>query len=341
MRNNKDNICHMIENTVENVIITNNLINNNDSIVVAVSGGPDSMCLLNVLLKLKVIFKAKYNIEYSLNVAHVNHMIRKESDLEKEYVEDFCIKNNIPFFYLKENVPTLSKEYKMSEEACGRKVRYDFFEKVRCDTNSKVIATAHNQNDNVETILLNQIRGCGISGLIGMKYRYLNIIRPLLDVKKEDILKYNDEYKLNPCIDNTNFETIYRRNKIRLELLPLLKKEYNSNINDSILRMSSILKEDEDFLNDYTNNIVEKSLIKKTNESVLFDYSNILKEHIAIKKRCIRKLLEIKMNNLDGIENIHIMDIIKLLDNNIKGKKYIIGNKFTIEIVKKNISIIY
>lgn len=341
MRNSKEDICHMIENVVENVIINNNLINNNDSIVVAVSGGPDSMCLLNVLIKLKKLFKIKYGIEYNLSVAHVNHMIREESNFEKIYVEEFCNNNEIPFFYLKENIPKLSKEYRISEEACGRKVRYDFFEKVRCDTNSNLIATAHNQNDNVETILLNQIRGCGISGLIGMKYRYLNIIRPLLDIKKEDILRYNEEYKLNPCIDNTNFETIYRRNKVRLELLPLLKKEYNSNINDNILRMSSILKEDDEFLDNYTNNIVKSSLIQKSHEKILFDYSNILKEHIAIKKRCVRKLLEIKMNNLDGIENIHIMDIIKLLDNNIKGKKYIIGNKFTIEIVKKNISSIY
>lgn len=341
MKNNKEDICHMIENSVEAIIINNKLINNNDSIVVAVSGGPDSMCLLNVLIKLKHLFKIKYNIEYSLNVAHVNHMIREESNSEKDYVENFCKKNEIPFFYLKENVPKLSKEYKMSEEACGRKIRYDFFEKVRVDTDSSAVATAHNQDDNVETILLNQIRGCGISGLIGMKYRYSKIIRPLLDIKKEDILKYNEECKLNPCIDNTNFETIYRRNKVRLELLPLLKSEYNSNITNSILRMSNILGQDEDFLNNYTNNVVEKALIENNETRLMFDYTNILKEHIAIKRRCIRKLLEIKMNNLDGIENIHIMNIIKLLDNNIKGKKYIIGNKFTIQIVKKNISIIY
>ena len=166
----ENDLCKYINNKVEETIIKNSLINNNDKIVVAVSGGPDSMCLLNVLCDLKNTFKEKYNICYELFVAHVNHMIREESEYEKEYVENFCKLKNIPFYYLKKDVKKISKELKISEEACGRMVRYDFFEEVREKTNSTIIATAHNLNDDVETILLNIIRGTGLNGLTGIDY---------------------------------------------------------------------------------------------------------------------------------------------------------------------------
>ena len=183
----ENDLCKYINNKVEETIIKNSLINNNDKIVVAVSGGPDSMCLLNVLCDLKNTFKEKYNICYELFVAHVNHMIREESEYEKEYVENFCKLKNTPFYYLKKDVKKISKELKISEEACGRMVRYDFFEEIREKTNSTIIATAHNLNDDVETILLNIIRGTGLNGLTGIDYKFKNIIRPLLDIKKSEI----------------------------------------------------------------------------------------------------------------------------------------------------------
>ncbi len=333
------NICDFITNTVEQVIINNKLINNNDKIVVAVSGGPDSMCLLSVLIELQEILKNKYNINYSLIVAHVNHMIREESEYEKDYVESFCNDKNIKFHYLKENIPELSKDLKLSEETCGRKVRYEFFEKIRKIENAQKIAVAHNEDDNVETILLNLIRGCGLKGLIGMDYKFEYLIRPLIDIEKKDILDYNVIKNLNPCFDKTNFEDTYLRNKVRLRLLPELKEKYNSNITQNIIRMKKILEQDEDFLKKYTNNIIEQSIIEN-NSVIKFRFDNIMKEHIAIQTRSIRSILEIKLRNLEGIENIHIVDILKLLKNNIVGKKYIIGNKFNIEIISKNIAVI-
>ena len=144
-----DNMVNNIINIVKNNIVENSLVKKGDKIVVAVSGGPDSMCLLDTLYRLKD------ELEFSILVAHVNHGIRIESDLEKEYVEKYCKERNIPFFYLKVDVPKLSKEKKISEETCGRMVRYDFFEKVRQENNADLIAVAHNLNDNIETILLN------------------------------------------------------------------------------------------------------------------------------------------------------------------------------------------
>ena len=323
-----------IINIVKNNIVENSLVKKGDKIVVAVSGGPDSMCLLDTLYRLKD------ELEFSILVAHVNHGIRIESDLEKEYVEKYCKERNIPFFYLKVDVPKLSKEKKMSEETCGRMVRYDFFEKVRQENNADLIAVAHNLNDNIETILLNQIRGCGLKGLIGMDFKFNNIIRPLLTIEKKDILVYNNELELHPCFDKTNEEDIYLRNKIRLQLIPYLK-ELNPNFVTNISRMRNILKEDNDFIEEYTNIVFDKVIIKIDNSKIVFDFSKFMNEHKSIQKRIIRKIIEKKKSNLDGIENIHVLDIIKLLNNNIKGKKYIIGNKFTIEIIKKNIAIIY
>lgn len=323
-----------IINIVNNNIVENSLVKKGDKIVVAVSGGPDSMCLLDTLYRLKD------ELEFSILVAHVNHGIRIESDLEKEYVEKYCKERNIPFFYLKVDVPKLSKEKKMSEETCGRMVRYDFFEKVRQENNADLIAVAHNLNDNIETILLNQIRGCGLKGLIGMDFKFNNIIRPLLTIEKKDILVYNNELELHPCFDKTNEEDIYLRNKIRLQLIPYLQ-ELNPNFVTNISRMRNILKEDNDFIEEYTNIIFDKVIIKIDNSKIVFDFSKFMNEHKSIQKRIIRKIIEKKISNLDGIENIHVLDIIKLLNNNIKGKKYIIGNKFTIEIIKKNIAIIY
>lgn len=337
----ENDLCKYINNKVEETIIKNSLINNNDKIVVAVSGGPDSMCLLNVLCDLKNTFKEKYNICYELFVAHVNHMIREESEYEKEYVENFCKLKNTPFYYLKKDVKKISKELKISEEACGRMVRYDFFEEVREKTNSTIIATAHNLNDDVETILLNIIRGTGLNGLTGIDYKFKNIIRPLLDIKKSEINKYNEILNINPCIDKTNFENVYVRNKVRNILIPELESEYNSNIVNNLVRMKKLVKNDENFLKEYTEKVLKNCLIENNINSVKFKISVIINEHESIKLRIIREIINYKIGNLDGIENIHVQDILRLLENNIKGKKYIIGNKFTVEILGKDIAIIY
>lgn len=323
-----------IINIVKNNIIENGLIKKNDKVIVAVSGGPDSMCLLDTL------FKIKDEIGFNIIVAHVNHGIRIESEDEKVYVENYCKERNIPFNYLKVNIPKLSKEKKMSEEACGREVRYNFFEEIRLKENANTIAVAHNLNDNIETILLNEIRGCGLKGLTGMDFKFNKIIRPLLTIEKKDILVYNNELELHPCFDSTNEEEIYLRNKIRLSLIPYLQ-ELNPNFVTNISRMRKILKDDNDFIEEYTNNIFNRVIVNEDDSKIVFDFSLFMNEHDSIKNRIIRKIIEKKISNLDGIENIHVLDIIKLLKNNIKGKKYIIGNKFTIEIVKKNIAIIY
>ncbi|MCX8075288.1 MAG: tRNA lysidine(34) synthetase TilS [Clostridia bacterium] len=336
-----NNMVYSIREIVLENILKNNLILNNDKIIVAVSGGPDSICLLDVLTNLKSELKEKHNINYDLFVAHVNHKIRKESDEEKIYVESVCKNHNIPFYYKEADILKISKEMKISEETCGRYVRYEFFNEILSNINASKIAVAHNMDDNVETIFLNIIRGSGIKGLIGMNFLSGNIIRPILNIQKSDILEYCELEKLDPCFDATNELDIYKRNKIRLKLIPSIKNEYNENIVQNIIRMSKIAKIDNDFMDSYSENIVKKCILNADKETITFDFSIILNEHEAVQNRVIRNIIFKNQGNLEGIEQIHVSDIQKLFTNNIKGKKYIIGNKFTIEIVKKNIAIIY
>lgn len=337
----ENNLIKSIEEKVKKVLTENKLIEDGDKIVVGVSGGPDSMCLIDLLYNLKEKIKNENNINYELVVAHVNHMIRNESFEEKEYVYNFCKKRDIPFWYKEANVPELSKKNHMSEETCGRNVRYEFFEEVRKKENASKIAVAHNLNDNVETIFLNIFRGTGLKGLTGMCYFSENLIRPLLDIEKSDILEYNILQDLKPCFDKTNEQDIYLRNKIRLNLIPCLKNEYNPNIMENIIRMKHILELDEDFLNEYTLKKVNESILENKKEYIKFNFANILNEHESIKRRYIRSIISLKNKSTQGVENVHILDILNLLSNNIRKKKYILGNKFTIEIVQKNIAKIY
>ena len=329
-KNTENNILNIVKENIDN----NKLIDKGDKIVVAVSGGPDSMCLLDIL------FKLKEELKIEIVVAHVNHGIREVSESEKDYVEAYCNEKKIPFYYKKVNIPRLSKEQKISEETCGRNVRYEFFEELRNKLNFDYIAVAHNSNDNVETIMLNIIRGCGLKGLVGIDMKFDKIIRPILTIEKKDILVYNQKAGLNPCFDETNNQDIYLRNKVRLQLIPALE-EINPNFSNGIIRMKEILREDNDFIDSYVEIKLKEVILEEDKSKIVFDFSLILKEHISVRKRLIRKIIERKISNLNGIENIYIMDILRLFENNIKGKKYMIGNKFNIEIIRKNVAIIY
>lgn len=310
----------MLEEQVINTIKKYNLISKNDKIVVAVSGGPDSISLLHILLNLR----KQYNLE--LYVAHINHMIRENAILDEEYVKDFCKKNNIECFVKRADVLNFSKENKIGTEEAGRKVRYEFFNEVLENTKSNKIAIAHNKNDNVETILLNIIRGSGTAGLIGIEAVNGIYIRPLIECSREDIEEYCEKNNLNPRIDESNFENIYNRNKIRNVMIPYIKKEFNPNIINTITRLSEILKEEEKYLENIVSKEYERILIEKTENYIELNLKEFNKLGIVIRKRLIFYTINELFGNTIGIEKIHIDDIIKLCGNNI-GNKYLTPNK--------------
>lgn len=311
----------MLEDEVLKTIQKNNMIRKNDIIVVAVSGGPDSMTLLNVLLKLRP------KLNFNIVVAHVNHMIRSVADEETAYVEEFCNKNQISCYVKKINVIKKAELEKISTEEAGRNARYEFFEEVFKITNATKIAIAHNKNDNAETVLMNIIRGTGVSGLKGIEpVRDNKYIRPLIDIDRRDIEKYCIEENLNPKFDESNKENIYTRNKIRNLLIPYLKDEFNPNIIESINRLSDIAAQENKYIERVVYDSFSEIKESETEECIILNLTKFNKLDAFIKSKIILLSVQKIFKSTKGIEKIHIEDIIKLCEKNI-GNKYLTPNK--------------
>lgn len=331
----------MLKDKVLDTIKKYNLIEDKDKIVLGISGGPDSMTMLNILYDLNK--EGKINCE--IVVAHVNHGLRENAKLDEKYVKEFCEKINVEYFVLQTNIKDIAEKEKRGLEETGRIVRYEYFDKILKETNSNKIAIAHNQNDNAETIIMNIIRGAGLSGLKGIDAQNGKYIRPLIESKREEIEDYCEKEKLNPRHDESNDENVYTRNKIRNIAIPYIKKELNPNIIDTLNRLTLIVKDDVNYLNiqteDAYNNMCleEKNIIENVynveNEAkIILDLKKFNQENKAIQKRVILHAINKLFGTTKGIEKIHIEDIVKLCNNNI-GNKYLTPNKKT-KIVIKN-----
>lgn len=310
----------MLKEEVLKTIKEYNLINEGDKIVIGVSGGPDSICLLHVLNSLK----EKMKIE--LFVAHVNHMIREVADSETEYVGETCKKLGIECFVKKVDILKLAKEEKKGTEETGRNVRYEFFNEIAEKTKSNKIATAHNSNDRAETVILNILRGSGISGLKGIEVKRDNkYIRPLIEIDREEIEKYCEENQLNPKYDESNNENIYNRNKVRNEMIPYIKKEFNQNIVKTINRLSQVATEENEYMYQVTKKEYE-NMYKIEDGIITLDLKKFNNLELVIKRRLILYTINEVLHTTNGIEKVNIDDIIKLCNNNI-GNKYIMPIK--------------
>lgn len=321
----------MLEEKVLNTIKKYELIENGNNIVIGVSGGPDSMALLNVLICLKKDKKLNFEIV----VAHINHGIRKEADEETKYVENFCREKGIECFIKKEKVEEIAKKQKIGTEEAGRKLRYGFFEEIAKKVNANKIATAHSANDNAETVLMNLIRGSGTSGLKGIEaIRDNKYIRPLIECTRKEIEEYCKINELEPKLDKSNDENIYTRNKVRNILLPLIENEFNPNIVSSLNRMSQIVKEENEYLSRQVEKIYKEVVIDEylgnkrldNKNVILLDLKKFNNQDLVIKNRLVLYTINRLLGTCQNIEMIHISDIIKLCKNNI-GNKYLVPNK--------------
>lgn len=306
----------MLKEEVLETIKDNNLINEGDKIVIGVSGGPDSICLLHLLNNLKDTLKI------TIYVAHINHSIREVADMETKYVQDFCKKIGVECFVKKEDILSLAKKQKKGTEEVGRQVRYSFFDEVLEKTNSNKIATAHNSNDRAETVILNILRGSGISGLKGIEaIRDQKYIRPLINTDRESIEKYCEENNLEPKIDETNKENIYTRNKVRNVVIPYIKKEFNQNIIKTINRLSTVATEENDYLMKITKQ--EYANISNIENGIItLDLKRFNNLELVIKRRLILYTINEAIHTTNGIEKVNLDDIVKLCSNNI-GNKYL------------------
>ena len=198
------------------------LIELGDKILVALSGGPDSVFLLHFLLK----YRKKYGIE--IGAMHVNHMIRgEEANKDEKFCRKLCLKLGVDYHTVKRNVPSFAKTNKISIEEAAREIRYKELTKIQKNFFYDKIATAHNCSDNAETVFLNLIKGTGLKGLSGIPIRRENIIRPILSISKDEILEYLKKNKVEYLIDKTNLSNIYERNFVRNEIFPQIKKYLN------------------------------------------------------------------------------------------------------------------
>ena len=241
-----------------------NLIKSGDKIVLGVSGGPDSITMLDILKDLKE------TMNFEIYVVHVNHMIRGQDAInDQKYVENYCNKNNIEFYTKAIDVQEIAKSKKIGVEEAGRIARYEAFEEILKKTNSNKIATAHNKNDKVETIIMHILRGSGVSGLKGISpIRDNKFIKPLIECSREEIEKYCEINKLNPCIDKTNFENSYTRNKIRNIVIPYIKEQFNPNIVETIERLSEVISSEDEYISEITQKEYEKLLISKQENQI-------------------------------------------------------------------------
>ena len=311
----------MLEEKVLWTIKKFNMIDENDLIVVAVSGGPDSMALLNALLNFKEMLK------FNIVVAHVNHMIRAVADEETTYVKEFCDKNNIQCFIKKIDVVKKAELEKISTEEAGRNARYEFFDEVFKINNATKIAIAHNANDNAETVIMNIIRGTGVSGLKGIEpVRDNKYIRPLIDVKRAEIEAYCEEKNLNPKYDESNNENIYTRNKVRNLLIPYLKKEFNPSIVDAINRLSDLAGQENDYIEQTVNGFFDKICEIKNDEIIVLNLKKFNLLDNFIKSKILLLSVHNLFNTTKGVEKKHIEDVIKLCEKNV-GNKYLTPNK--------------
>ena len=309
-----------------------NMIENGDKIVLAVSGGPDSICMLDILNDIKN--DETIDINFEIVVAHVNHMIRKEAEEDEKYVKKYCEEKQIEFYSKSIDVQKMANNNKIGVEEAGRNARYDFFDEILERTNAQKIAIAHNKNDKVETVLMHIIRGSGINGLKGIEPERGKYIRPIIECERNEIEEYCTQKNLQPRIDKTNFENEYTRNKVRNLLIPYIQKEFNPNLIKTIDRLSNLVAEEEKYMDKQVEKAYKEMLISESENEIQLRLKTFNIQEKVIKSRIILYTITRLFGNSKGLEKIHIEDIIKLCSNNI-GNKYLTPNK-NIKILIKN-----
>ena len=277
---------------------------NNQTIIAAISGGPDSVVLLNLLLQVK---KEK---NLKIVCAHVNHKLRKESANEAQMIKNYCQKNNVIFEYMEIN------EYKGNTENYARKKRYEFFEKLIKKYSSPFLLTAHHGDDLVETIIMRLIRGSSLKGYGGFSEitdkKDYKIYRPLITKTKSELLTYAEKHRLPYANDKTNNSDKYTRNRIRKYILPKLKEE-NKNVHLKFLEFNQTIAENETYFQNLINKIIPK--IYHNNK---LNIKEFLKEEPLIRKKIIQYILyDIYQNKINQINDKHVNNIL----STVKSKK--------------------
>lgn len=299
-----------MNNKVLKTVKKYNMLSKGDRVLIGVSGGADSIALLEFFVSVK----EKYDLD--ICVAHIEHGIRGEDSVnDAEFVKNYCKKLGVNFYLKTIDAPNLAKKAKMGVEEYSRMARYDFFNTIECDK----IATAHNLTDNIETLLFRLARGTGLKGACSIPAVRGKIIRPFIEVSSGEIRKWCNDNNIPYRVDCTNSDSAYSRNLIRLEILPLFEK-LNANYQDNIENFISDVNEDYAFIEDYVKSIYPK--IVKNNE---IDLPKLNELDLSIKKRILIMFFD---ENGYSLNRIHLQSVIDITLKS--GKSQIKENVFAI-----------
>ena len=291
------------------------MIREQDIVVAGVSGGADSVCLFLQLLEYKKI------VPFTLAVVHVNHMIREDANADEEYVKNLCAGYEIPFHPYRIDIQKIAKENNFSTEEAGRIARYEAFENtIRIYGKKGKIAVAHNQNDNAETMLFHLFRGSKATGLSGILPVRDNIIRPILCLDRTEIENYLTEQNISWCIDSTNAENTYTRNKIRNTMLPFAEKEICANATKHVAEAAEDMANLRDYLQEVTDRAYELT-VEKADDKVLIKKEAFLSLPEYIKGQLILRVLEELTPHRKDLESAHVEAIKNLFSK--EGSKQI------------------
>ncbi|MEO0091446.1 MAG: tRNA lysidine(34) synthetase TilS [candidate division WOR-3 bacterium] len=289
----------VFEQKVLNTIRKHAMISPKDKVLVGFSGGPDSMALLYSLNRLKDLLNIR------LYAMHINHQLRpKSADEDEKFCHQVCKTLSIPIKTCKINVRKYAQKNKLSIEESARELRYEHLLKTAQKLRCTKIALGHNADDNAETVILNLIRGTGLTGLVGIPPKRNNIVRPLIEISRNEILTYLKEYNLTYCQDLTNIELGYRRNYIRHKILPLFK-EINPNLITTIYQTSELLRTCNEYINQVTQNALSDVLLGQTNQSIILDIEKLLSYNLFIRRQIIKTLIpNSEFKQIDAILNL-------------------------------------
>ena len=302
---------------VEKTVSEYDMLKENDSVLVGVSGGADSVALIHILNEIAHFFSLK------LGVAHLNHSLRgNESDNDASFVASVADKLHLPCFIEKKDVIKYKTENGLSLEEAGRRVRYAFFEDIAQSKGYNRIALGHTCDDNAELVLMYLIRGSGPLGLSGippvrpvLEYD-LSIIRPLIKTSRKEIIDYISEKNLSYVTDKSNLDEKYLRNRIRHRLIPELKAGYNLKIVETLNRLASVVRSEEEWMENELKSIFNKNTLFKENNRIVFSVSGMNALHPAVKRRAARSAIAGVKGDLRRISYSHIELVLAQLEGN-------------------------
>lgn len=292
---------------VKKTITKYQMLDQGDKVLVGVSGGPDSLALLHILKGLQ----RAYSLE--LFVVHLNHMFRgEEAAREAQYVATLAKEWNIPYQIFTEDVQAFATQEGLSAQDAGHKIRKRIFKKLKEEKGFTKLALGHHGDDRVETLLIHLLHGTGLEGLAAMPPKKGWLIRPLAEVGKQEIINYCQKNNLRFCVDPSNSKEIYLRNKVRLNLLPYLEKEFNPNIMQNLLKFKSIVEEDNEYITDQVKKILVRTLKSSHEGKIVVDLEILQREPLAIQRRIIREVYSLLRPESQGLAFNHVEQVLDL-----------------------------